>query len=365
MTVGANESGHISMDYNASSTGLSGIRIQNNTTNVFEITKSGIINNVQTIIFRGSTFNNVNSGRFLMGTGNATMSNTTSAGNNINDKLFIGFGGSSDDSVIKTRVNNVDRVVMTKNGIDFHAQFSPRLSIDSDTGNIDFKNTIGNINGYSSTVPNAMTNFTMFDQSNQLPHPRFVQICDPVVHSVYVLTAGAWKNMAGYVGNNPSNTRFTNADLSFVAFSPVVRVNVIFSCVITNNMGVRLKQISVNGTPTGVGIGATERLFHGTASHRGQHEYTTYLTGLTIGSVYVIAPEVFVGGGGSNTITMFVGSKTGSATLQNADSPIIVEAVSMNRVSINNGNLYNPADTDSDSDDGGNNGGGNNGGGNV
>ena len=46
---------------------------------------------------------------------------------------------------------------------------------------------------------------------------------------------------------------------------------------------------------------------------------------------------------------MFVGTKNGSNTIQNADSPIIVEAVSMNRVSLNTGNLY--VDTDSETEE--------------
>ena len=183
----------------------------------------------------------------------------------------------------------------------------------------------------------------MFDQSNQLPHPRFVQICDPAVHSVYDFTSGVWYNMAGYVGNNSAKPRFTNADLSFTAYSTTARVNVIFSASVENNMGVRIKEISVNGSATGNVYTGTQRLLVGaTSGHRSQHEYTMYITGLTIGYNYVITPEVFVTG--SSKMTMFVGSNAGSATLQDADSPIIVEIAFMNRATINTGNIFEPPD---------------------
>jgi len=217
-----------------------------------------------------------------------------------------------------------------------------RLRIDRD-GSIDFKSTIGDINGFSSSTPNGFTNMTMFDQSNQLPYPLFVQICDPSVHSVYSFGGGVWYNLAGYTANNPAKPRFTNADLSFTAFGTTARVNLIFSASVNNNMGVRIKEISVNGTATGNVFTGTQRLMIGSSAHRGQHEYTMYITGLTIGYNYVIAPEVFITGSASNSITIYVGSNSGSATLQNADLPIILEVGFFNRATINTGNIYEPS----------------------
>lgn len=218
-----------------------------------------------------------------------------------------------------------------------------RLRIDRD-GSIDFKSTIGNINGFSSGTPNGFTNMTMFDQSNQLPYPLFVQICDPAVHSTYTFSAGVWYNLAGYTDDNPAKPRFTNADLSFTAFGTTARVNLIFSASVNNNMGVRIKEISVNGTATGNVFTGTQRLMIGSSAHRGQHEYTMYITGLTIGYNYVIAPEIFITGSNSNSLTMFVGSNSGSATLQDADLPIILEVGFFNRATINTGNIFVPTD---------------------
>ena len=109
-------------------------------------------------------------------------------------------------------------------------------------------------------------------------------------------------------------------------------------------MGVRIKEISVNGTATGNVYTGTQRLMIGSSAHRGQHEYTMYITGLTTGYNYVIAPEVFITGGASNSITMFVGSNSGSATLQDADLPIILEVGFFNRATINTSNIYEPTD---------------------
>jgi hypothetical protein len=342
MNVGANETGLISMDYNAGAIGNSGIRIQNNSANVFEITKTGTINNVQSIIMRGSTFNNTNSANFIMGTQNAIMVNANTPANTSSDKLKIQFGSNSGDNAeILLRNSNINRVFVDYTGIDFNSSTAGyRLQLDSENGDINFKSTIGEINGFNASTPNGMTNMTMFDQSNQLPHPRFVQICDPATHSAYTLTAGSWKNMAGYTDNNPAKPRFTNADLSFTAFSTTGRINVIFSASVNNNMGVRFRIVALNGGVVSAPITGTQRLFIGSSAHRGQHEYTCYYNGFTLGYDYVITPEVYVGG--SSNITMYVGSNSGSATIQNADSPIITEITFMNRATINTGNIYVP-----------------------
>lgn len=343
MNVATGQNGRINQIYETT-TGNGGYKITIAGAEVFEITKGGNINRCENIIMRGSIFNNVNSANFLMGVDNARMS-STSSGNNSNDKLVVEFGGSSDDSVIKVRDNNNDRVVISKDGIDFNADLSARLSIDSDTGDINFKNTLGDINGYSASTPNGFTNMTMFDQSNQLPHPRFVQICDPTIHSVYTFTSGTtWKNMAGYTDNNTAKPRYTNADLSFTAFSTTGRMNVIFSASVNNNMGVRFRIVEINGASAGIPITGTQRLFIGSSAHRGQHEYTCYYNGFTLGYNYTITPEIYVGG--SSSITMYVGSKNGSATIQDADSPIITEISFMNRATINTGNIYIPPSDD-------------------
>jgi hypothetical protein len=61
-------------------------------------------------------------------------------------------------------------------------------------------------------------------------------------------------------------------------------------------MGVRFRIVEINGVSAGIPITGTQRLFIGSSAHRGQHEYTCYYAGFTIGYEYVIAPEIYVGG---------------------------------------------------------------------
>ena len=338
MNVATGLNGRINQTYDAVA-GTGGYLITTDGEQTFEITKNGNINRCNNIIMRGDTFNNFNSANFLMGTDNALISSTGTGASSF-DRLTLDFGSSSSDSFINVRSTNVNRVVINKDGIDFNDSSTARLSIDSNTGDINFNTTVGAINGHSSTTPNAITNMTMFSVSNQLPHPRFVQICDPATHSTYTLGNGVWYNMAGYTDNNSTKPRFTNADLSFTAFSTTGRINVIFSASVNNNMGVRFRIVEINGVSAGIPITGTQRLFIGSSAHRGQHEYTCYYAGFTVGYEYVIAPEVYVGG--SSSITMYVGSYNGSATIQDADSPIITEIAFMNRSTVNIGNIYVP-----------------------
>ena len=338
MNVATGLNGRINQTYDAVA-GTGGYLITTDGEQTFEITKNGNINRCHNIIMRGDTFNNFNSANFLMGTDNALISSTGTGASSF-DRLTLDFGSSSSDSFINVRSTNVNRVVINKDGIDFNDSSTARLSIDSNTGDINFNTTVGAINGHSSTTPNALTNMTMFSVSNQLPHPRFVQICDPATHSTYTLGNGVWYNMAGYTDNNSTKPRFTNADLSFTAFSTTGRINVIFSASVGNNMGVRFRIVEINGVSAGIPITGTQRLFIGSSAHRGQHEYTCYYAGFTIGYEYVIAPEIYVGG--TSNITMYVGSYSGSATIQDADSPIITEIAFMNRSTFNIGNLYVP-----------------------
>lgn len=258
-----------------------------------------------------------------------------------NTLTYNDFSTSWYDNNTSSNVNGVRSVVIDGLGVKLYPANNgvERLRIDRD-GSIDFKSTIGSINGFSSSTPNSITNFNFMDNSNYQPHPRFVQICDPSVASIYTMTAGAWRNLAGYVDNNVLKPRYTNADCSFTALGTTARMNVIFSASVNNNCGIRFRIVEINGSSANTIITGTQRLFIGSSAHRGQHEYTCYYNGFTTGYDYVITPEVYVGG--SSTITMYVGSNSGSATIQNADSPIIVEVAFMNRANINTGNIYQP-----------------------
>ena len=131
-----NETGFINMDYTAGAIGNSGLRINNNNANVFEVNKSGIINNVQTIIFRGQTFNNVNSGTFFMNSNNAKMVNTSTLSNTSADKLHIQFGGNQDDAEIRLRKNNTNRVVLDDDIRLFNSIQTETIHLISQNGDI-------------------------------------------------------------------------------------------------------------------------------------------------------------------------------------------------------------------------------------
>lgn len=358
MDVASTETGFIDLKYITGALGYSGIRIGVDSVNKFEVTKDGHINNVGNILFYGGIFNNVNSGRFMMNNNNTIMSNNTSLGNTQSDKLFIQFGGSQDGAEIRIRDNNTDRVKLDEDIRLFNSiqtetihlvsqtggiQLDGILDADGDIncgGDINFTTTSGELVGDNVNSPNDIKNMSLMSNTNHMPHPRFVNICDPASHSTYTFGAGVWYNMAGYTANNPAKPRFTNADLTFTAHGSVGRINVIFSSVESGNMGVRFRIAYINGLPTQFPLTTTARLYIGSTAHRGQHEYITYYEDFNVGYSYTIVPEVFCGTG---NITMFVGSNSGSATIQNADSPIITEVSFMNNVTVNKNNIYVPA----------------------
>jgi len=244
-----------------------------------------------------------------------------------------------DNNVANPNTDGVRSVVIDGDGVKMFPSNagSERLRIDRD-GSVVFKSIIGSVEGFSPTQPNSLLNMTAFDQSNHMPHPRFVQICDPVKHSAYTTLAGAWYNMAGHIDNDVLKSRYTNADLSFTAYSTSARVNVIFSCEANNVFGVRFRMVDINGNPASVVFAGTQRLVHSGISKRGQFEYICYINTLALASTYIIVPEILCPSGSS--LTMFVGSNAGSSTIQNADSPIIVEIAFMNRATINTTNIF-------------------------
>ena len=281
--------------------------------------------------------------------GNSFSSQTTFNGTSVingNSNHNIGIFSTWNDNNTSSNSNGVRGVVINGDGVKLYPADGgvERLRVDRD-GKLDFKTTTGSINGFTSTsLPTTnITNMNLFDNDNVFPHPRFTKICDPTIHSVYTMSGG-WRNMAGYVGNNPSKARFTNADLTFTALGEWARFNIIFSASVNNNMGVAVRIQSINGSYSGARIASSRRLFIGSASHRGQHEYTCYTNNLVAGYDYVMTPEVYIGG--SSNITMYVGSRNGSGTIQNADSPIIFEVSFMDNVARDIGNLYEPPSED-------------------
>lgn len=141
--VGNGETGLITMNYLAGSSGNSGIRINDLGANTFELSKTGTINNVLNIIMRGATFNNVNSGNFIMGTTNCIMTNDTTLGNTSSDKLYLKFGSNSGDSAeIRLRNNNTDRIKLDDDIRLFNSIQTETIHLISQNGDIQLDNDL-------------------------------------------------------------------------------------------------------------------------------------------------------------------------------------------------------------------------------
>ena len=175
--VANTETGNITMNYASGATGTSGITINDLGANTFSVEKTGTIGNCLSIIMRGPIFNNVNSGRFSMGTTNCIMSNSTALGNTSSDKLFLKFGSNSgDSSEIRLRNNNVNRVVLDDDIRLFNSIQTETIHLISQSGNIQldgdvnvgndvlFDNDSGELKGHNSVDAGTfLNNYTECD----------------------------------------------------------------------------------------------------------------------------------------------------------------------------------------------------------
>ncbi len=175
--VGNGETGSITMNYLAGATGTSGITINDLGANTFSVEKTGTIGNCLSIVMRGPIFNNVNSGRFSMGTTNCIMSNSTALGNTSSDKLFLKFGSNSgDSSEIRLRDNNVDRVKLDDDIRLYNSIQTETIHLISQSGNIQldgdvnvgndvlFDNDLSELKGHNSAdATKFLNNYTECD----------------------------------------------------------------------------------------------------------------------------------------------------------------------------------------------------------
>ena len=271
--------------------GITGIDINNGSlrvydsgdAGVFEITPLGTINNVQNIIMRGTTFNNVNSANFIMGTGNSILSNTT-AGSTSNE-LEISFGdGSTNNSEILLRNSN-----------------SEKIKLDGSNGDIDLA---GDILGTGSIVggyhTNNLSNFTLL--GNKITHTlngtslRSVILRSPLVGGISYVREYIVPSVAG--GSSGSATglgeigNFNILSAVAVGESAVLTIDTYFSRT-KGNPDFYVRYDSASGsTNSKYPSQSNATLIKNSAdSEQGRHKFSIMITGLTIGTTYSFYPK--------------------------------------------------------------------------